>query len=164
MPPRLQCCQQALNYTQASFEPSEAPACTELDRPPGQELSRLTHRLTKTMTKNKTASSRSNPRRHIAYISHTFCLPSLPASGDCKSSACCEAPHTQNIRSPPTHSLSHAYCHTPLRFQPTGLKDNLSSLTARLKSESGAEYSFYDCSMSLWNTFLRGLEGAVLIA
>ncbi|CAM9489378.1 unnamed protein product [Pylaiella littoralis] len=39
------------------------------------------------------------------------------------------------------------------------LEDNLSRLTAKLKSESGAEYAFYDCSMSLWNTFLRGVEG-----
>lgn len=45
----------------------------------------------------------------------------------------------------------------------TGLKDNLSRLSARLKSESGAEYAFYDCSMSLWYTFLRGLEGTTVL-
>ncbi|CAM9675794.1 unnamed protein product [Ectocarpus sp. 4 AP-2014] len=41
----------------------------------------------------------------------------------------------------------------------SGLKDNISRLSVQLKSESGAEYAFYNCSMSLWYTFLRGLEG-----
>ncbi|CAN0494261.1 unnamed protein product, partial [Laminaria digitata] len=34
----------------------------------------------------------------------------------------------------------------------------LGRLTLRLKSESGAEYSFYDCSVSPWKSFLHGLK------
>lgn len=44
---------------------------------------------------------------------------------------------------------------TPLSL--TGLKENLHRLCASLKSESGAEYAFYDCFMSPWSSFLRGL-------
>ncbi|CAM9364563.1 unnamed protein product, partial [Hapterophycus canaliculatus] len=46
---------------------------------------------------------------------------------------------------------------TPLSFK--GLRKNLRRLTVGLKSESGAEYAFYDCSMSLWQTFVCGLQG-----
>ena len=40
-----------------------------------------------------------------------------------------------------------------------GLKENLRRLCVSLKSESGAEYAFYDCYMSPWASFLRGLQG-----
>ncbi|CAM9160252.1 unnamed protein product [Scytosiphon promiscuus] len=46
---------------------------------------------------------------------------------------------------------------TPLTFK--GLRTNLGRLTVGLKSESGAEYAFYDCSLSPWQAFFRGLRG-----
>ncbi|CAM9304297.1 unnamed protein product [Ascophyllum nodosum] len=46
---------------------------------------------------------------------------------------------------------------TPLSL--SGLKENLRRLCVSLKSESGAEYAFYDCYMSPWASFLRGLQG-----
>lgn len=84
--------------------------------------------------------SHSHPPRFLSYLLVCYCTP--------------PSPWHVLLRSTLTR-LSSRLC-LPRTL---GLKESLGSLTARLKSESGAEYAFYDCSVSLWNTFLRGLEG-----